>query len=68
MNLEEIETDIYHDFCDISKTCREYFYGRKYLPRDFWKMDDDIVAIIAEVEKLEKDYDRYLKIKPKEED
>lgn len=40
------EIEIYHIICDISKICREYFYGRKYLPRDFWNEESNIQELI----------------------
>lgn len=40
------EVEIYHIICDISKICREYFYGRKYLPRDLWNEESNIQELI----------------------
>ena len=37
---DEDEVKLYYIVCDISKICKEYFYARKYLPDDYWKVDD----------------------------
>lgn len=50
------DTEIYHIICDISKVCRDYFYGRKYLPSDFWKPKGEINKIIDKSKQLEKLY------------
>ena len=38
MIRDEDEIQLYHLICDISRVCKEYFYDRKYLPNDAWKM------------------------------
>lgn len=53
---EEQELKIYHLICNIAKECKEYFFGRKYLPRDFWSEDKAIKAIINKSKELDKKY------------
>lgn len=65
MNIEN-EERIYHIICDISKICRNYFYGRKYLPRDFWSEEKDISSLINTAKILEEEFNK--SIKSKEED
>lgn len=57
--IEESEERMYHIICNISGVCRDYFYGRKYLPSDFWKMEDEIKAIISNANELKKEYKNY---------
>ena len=65
MNIEN-EERIYHIICDISKICRNYFYVRKYLPRDFWSEEKDISSLINTAKILEEEFNK--SIKSKEED
>lgn len=62
---EEDEIKLYHIICDISKICRNYFYGRKYLPRDFWSEEDEIKSLIS-TSKVLKDTYNDIKKKMKE--
>ena len=55
MNYKE-ETEIYHIICKISKICRDYFYGRKYLPSDFWRPEGEINELIDKCSELKKVY------------
>ena len=43
---DEDEVKIYHIVCDISKICKNYFYERKYLPKDCWSIDDVVKEIL----------------------
>ena len=54
MLSNEDEIELYHIVCDIAKTCRNYFFNRKYLPRDCWSIDDVIKLLSAHSTKLKK--------------
>lgn len=53
---DEDEVRLYHIVCDISKICKEYFYERKYLPDDCWKVDDVVKQICASSKELKNLY------------
>lgn len=53
---DEDEVRLYHIVCDISKICKEYFYERKYLPDDCWKVDDVVKQICASTKELKNLY------------
>jgi len=57
----EQEKQLYYLVCDISKICKEYFYERKYLPRDAWSMDSVVKEIYMTSKNLKKKYDDYKK-------
>lgn len=57
---DEEEVQLYHIICDISRTCKNYFYERKYLPNDAWSIDDVIKEISLSTKKLKS---KYLEIK-----
>ena len=61
MIRDEDEIQLYHLICDISKICKEYFYERKYLPRDAWSMDSVVKEIYMTSKNLKKKYDDYKK-------
>lgn len=56
MLSREDETKLYHIVCDISKICRNYFFSRKYLPSDYWSIDDVVKEISASAIDLKKQY------------
>lgn len=53
---EEDEVRLYYIVCDISKICKEYFYARKYLPNDYWNVDDVVKQICASSKELKNLY------------
>ena len=53
-NEEEIK--LYHIVCNISKICKNYFYERKYLPKDYFSIDDVVKLISASSTELKKQY------------
>lgn len=53
---DEDEIKIYHILCDISKICKNYFYGRKYLPDHYWSADDVVQNILASSKELKSEY------------
>ncbi len=53
---DEDEVRLYHIVCDISKICKDYFYERKYLPDDCWKVDDVVKQICASSKELKNLY------------
>lgn len=53
---DEDEVRLYHIVCDISKICKDYFYERKYLPDDCWKVDDVVKQICASTKELKNLY------------
>ena len=57
---DEEEVQLYYIICDISKICKNYFYERKYLPKDAWSVDEVIKKISASNKKLK---NKYLEIK-----
>lgn len=57
---DEDEVKIYHIVCDISKICKNYFYERKYLPKDCWSIDDVVKEILLSSKELKS---RYTEIK-----
>lgn len=56
MLSNEDEINLYHIICDIAKTCRNYFFERKYLPSDCWSIDDVVKSISASSTELKKQY------------
>lgn len=56
----EDEVKLYHIVCDISKICKNYFYERKYLPRDCWSIDEVVKEISLSSKELK---NKYTKIK-----
>lgn len=58
---EEDEIKLYHIVCDISKICKEYFYERKYLPKDCWSIDDVVKMIYSSSQDLKKTYNELKK-------
>ena len=56
---ESDELKMYHIICDISSFCRDYFYGRKHLPRDFYNLEDGIRSIILSADELKKEFKNY---------
>ena len=52
---EEDEVRLYYIVCDISKICKEYFYARKYLPNDYWNVDDVVTQVEERVRNLNRD-------------
>lgn len=54
MLSNEDEINLYHIICDIAKTCRNYFFERKYLPSDCWSIDDVVKSISASSTELKK--------------
>lgn len=63
---EEQEIKIYHIVCDISKICRNYFYERKHLPKDWWSVDDVVQEMEFSIKELKETYNN-LKKQNKEE-
>lgn len=57
---DEEEVQLYYIICDISKICKNYFYERKYLPKDAWSIDEVIKKISVSNKKLK---NKYLEIK-----
>lgn len=57
---DEEEVQLYHIICDISRTCKNYFYDRKYLPSDAWSIDGVVKEIILSTKELK---NRYSQIK-----
>lgn len=57
----EDEVRLYYIVCDISKICKEYFYERKYLPDDCWKVDDVVKQICASSKELKNLYNQIRK-------
>ena len=53
---DEEEVQLYHIICDISRTCKNYFYDRKYLPSDAWSIDSVIKEISLSAKKLKSKY------------
>lgn len=53
---DEDEVKIYHIVCDISKICKNYFYERKYLPKDCWSIDDVVKEILLSSKELKSKY------------
>lgn len=53
---DEDEVRLYHIVCDISKICKDYFYERKYLPDDCWKVDDVVKQLCASSKELKNLY------------
>lgn len=53
---DEEEVQLYYIICDISKICKNYFYERKYLPKDAWSIDEVIKKISASNKKLKNKY------------
>jgi len=53
---DEDEVRLYYIVCDISKICKEYFYARKYLPSDYWKVDDVVKQICESSKELKSLY------------
>lgn len=58
---EEDEIKLYHIVCDISKICKEYFYERKYLPKDCWSIDDVVKMIYSSSQDLKQTYNELKK-------
>lgn len=56
MLSNEDEIKLYHIVCNISKICKNYFYERKYLPKDYWSIDDVVKLISASSTELKKQY------------
>lgn len=56
MLSNEDEVKLYHIVCDIAKTCKNYFFERKYLPSDCWSIDDVVKSISASSTELKKQY------------
>lgn len=52
----EDEMKLYHIVCDISKICKNYFYERKYLPKDCWSIDDVVKEISLSSKELKSKY------------
>ena len=65
---EEDEVRLYYIVCDISKICKEYFYARKYLPKDYWKVDDVVKSIYSSSKDLKTTYNNLKKNKKSEEE
>lgn len=53
---DEDEVKLYHIVCDISKICKNYFYERKYLPKDCWSIDDVVKEIMLSSKELKSKY------------
>lgn len=53
---DEEEVKLYHIICDISRTCKDYFYERKYLPSDAWSIDSVVKEITLSTKKLKNKY------------
>jgi len=58
---DEEEVKLYHIVCDISKICKDYFYERKYLPNDYWKVDDVVKQINDSAKELKQLYNQIRK-------
>lgn len=52
----EDEVKLYHIVCDISKICKNYFYERKYLPKDCWSIDDVVKELMLSSKELKSKY------------
>ena len=53
---DEEEVKLYHIICDISRTCKNYFYERKYLPSDAWSIDNVVKEITLSTKNLKNKY------------
>lgn len=53
---DEDEMQLYYIICDLSKICRNYFYERKYLPKDYWSIDSVIKEISLTTKELKNKY------------
>jgi len=53
---EEDEVQLYHIICNIARTCKKYFYERKYLPSDTWSIDKVVNEILSSSKKLKSKY------------
>lgn len=60
---DEEEVKLYHIICDISRTCKNYFYERKYLPSDAWSIDGVIKEISLSTKELKSKYSEFKKRK-----
>lgn len=60
---DEEEVQLYHIICDISRTCKNYFYERKYLPSDAWSIDGVIKDISLSTKELKSKYSQFKKRK-----
>ena len=58
---DEEEVQLYYIICDISKICKNYFYERKYLPKDAWSIDDIIKEISLSTKILKNKYSEFKK-------
>ena len=56
---DEEEVQLYYIICDISKICKNYFYERKYLPKDAWDIDDVIKEISQTTKMLKNKYSEF---------
>ena len=56
---DEEEVQLYYIICDISKICKNYFYERKYLPKDAWDIDDIIKGISQSTKMLKNKYSEF---------
>ena len=53
---DEDEVKIYHIVCYIYKIFKNYFYERKYLPKDCWSIDDVVKEILLSSKELKSKY------------
>lgn len=53
---DEDEIKLYYKICDIAKTCKKYFYERKYLPKDVWSIDKVVEKIYKSSKELKCKY------------